>query len=70
MWTLQNAPETLVRDSEDEMPDSGERKLIDPTSSRKTGHQVTDRTAIPKSHLKPIIVPVSKNYRDGKWREA
>jgi hypothetical protein len=43
-----NVPETReVRDSQDskgrtldEMPDSGERELIEPTSSRKTGHQV------------------------------
>ena len=47
---MQNAPETWeVRDSLnskrgtlDEMPDSRERKLIEPTSSRKTGHQVRD----------------------------
>ena len=54
-----NAPETLkVRDSQyskggtlDEMPKSRERELIDPTSSRKTGHQVRDRVTIPQSHL-------------------
>jgi hypothetical protein len=49
VWgTLQNAPETWeVRDSQkskggtlDEMPDSRERELIEPTSSTKTGHQV------------------------------
>ena len=57
--TLQNAPETWeVRDSQDskggtldEMPDSRERELIEPTSSRKTGHQVRDGVAIPQSHL-------------------
>ena len=55
----QNAPETWeVRDSQDskggtldEMPDSRERELIEPTSSRKTGHQVRDGVAIPQSHL-------------------
>jgi hypothetical protein len=31
----------------DEMTDSRERELIEPTSSRKTGHQVRDRVAIP-----------------------
>ena len=31
----------------DEMPDSRERKLIEPISSRKTGHQVRDGVAIP-----------------------
>ena len=59
MGTLQNAPETWeVRDSQDskggtldEMPDSRERELIEPTSSRKTGHQVRDGVAIPQSHL-------------------
>ena len=57
--TFQNAPETWeVRDSQDskggtldEMPDSRERELIEPTSSRKTGHQVRDGVAIPQSHL-------------------
>jgi hypothetical protein len=52
---LQNASETWeVRDSQDsnggildEMPDSRERKLIDLTSSKKTGHQVRDEVAIP-----------------------
>jgi hypothetical protein len=46
--TFQNAPETWeVRDSQeskggtfDEMPDSMEWELIEPNSSRKTGHQV------------------------------
>jgi hypothetical protein len=46
--TLQNVPETWeVRDSQDskrgaldEMPKSRERELIEPTSSRKTGHQM------------------------------
>jgi hypothetical protein len=48
--TLQNVPEIReVRDSQDskrgtldEMPYIGERKLVEPTSSRKTGHQVRD----------------------------
>ena len=35
----------------DEMLDSRERELIELTSSRKTGHQVRDRVAIPQSHL-------------------
>jgi hypothetical protein len=33
------------------MPDSRERELIEPISSRKTGHEVRDRVAIPQSHL-------------------
>ena len=57
--TPKNAPETWeVRDSQDskggtldEMPDSRERELIEPTSSRKTGHQVRDGVAIPQSKL-------------------
>jgi hypothetical protein len=47
-----------VRDSKDsnggtldEMPDSRERELIEPTSSRKTGHQVRDGVAIPQLQL-------------------
>jgi hypothetical protein len=53
----------------DEMPDSRERELIEPTSSRKTGHQVRDGVATPQSHPWPIIVPVWKNYRDGNGEE-
>ena len=34
-----------------EMPSSRLRKLIDPTSSRKTGHQVRDGVVIPQSKL-------------------
>ena len=52
---FQNAPETWeVRDSQDskegtleEMPNRLEREIIEPTSSRKTGHQVRDWVAIP-----------------------
>jgi hypothetical protein len=35
----------------DEMPYSRERELVEPTSSRKTGHQVSDGVAIPQSKL-------------------
>jgi hypothetical protein len=35
----------------DEMPYSGERELVEPTSSRKTGHQVRDGVVIPQSKL-------------------
>ena len=52
----QSAPETWeVRDNQDtqggtfdEMPDCRERELIEPTSSRNTGHQVKDVVAIPQ----------------------
>ena len=55
----QNAPEAWeVRDSQDskertldEMPNSRERELIEPNSSRKTGHQVRDGVAMPQSHI-------------------
>jgi hypothetical protein len=33
------------------MPDIGERELIEPISSRKTGHQVRERVAISQSKL-------------------
>jgi hypothetical protein len=54
---LQNIPEiSEMRDSWDskrgtldEMPYIGERELVEPTSSRKTGHQVRDGVAIPQS---------------------
>jgi hypothetical protein len=59
MGTPQNAPEIWeVRDTQeikggtlDEMPGTRERELIDPTSSRKIGHQVRDGVAIPQSQL-------------------
>jgi len=35
----------------DEMPYNGERELVEPISSRKTGHQVRDGVAIPQSKL-------------------
>ena len=34
-----------------EMPDSRKRELMEPTSSRKRGHQVRDGVAISQSHL-------------------
>ena len=40
------------------MPNSRERELIEPVSSRKTGHQVREGVAIPQSKLSPIIVLV------------
>ena len=57
--TLEKVSETWdVRDPQeskggtlDEMHNSGERKLIEPTSSRKTGHQVREGVAIPQSKL-------------------
>ena len=57
--TLQNVPKTWeVRDSQDSkggtldaILDSRKRELIEPTSSRKTGHQVRDEVPISQSHL-------------------
>jgi hypothetical protein len=57
--TLQNVPESWdLRDSQDskrrnldEIPYIGERELVEPTSSRKMGHQVRDGVAIPQSKL-------------------
>jgi hypothetical protein len=63
-------PEECTRDRDLRWnPDSRERELIEPTYSRKTGHQVRDGVATPQSHLWPIIVPVSKNYRNGNGEE-
>ena len=51
------------------MSDSRERELVEPTSNRKTGHQVKDEVAIPQSQLWPIAVPVWKNFRDKNGEE-
>jgi hypothetical protein len=61
----QNIPETLeVRlkwGTIDEVSYSGERELVQPIFSRKTGHQVKAvKTSDPYT-----IVPVCKNCRDG-----
>ena len=37
----------------DEMPYNREREHVEPTSSRKTGHQVSDGVAIPKLNSDP-----------------
>lgn len=49
----------------DEMPYSGERELVEPTSSRKAGHQVRDEVAISQSKTQTISLPVWKNCKDG-----
>jgi hypothetical protein len=53
----------------DEMPGSRERELIEPTTCRQAGHQVTDGVAIPQSFW-PIIASVWKNHRDGNGEES
>jgi hypothetical protein len=53
------------------MPNIRERDpidLIEPITSRKTGHQVRDGVIIPESPLS-IIVSVWKIYRDGNLEE-
>jgi hypothetical protein len=52
----------------DEMPDSKERELIEPTSSRKIGHQVKGRFTIPQSltHNCSCL----KELQGLKWRGA
>jgi hypothetical protein len=35
----------------DEMPYNEKKELVEPTSYRKTGHQVSDGVAIPQSKL-------------------
>jgi hypothetical protein len=57
--SIENVPETWeVRNSRnskrgnlDEMPYSRERKLIEPTSSRNTGHQMREGRGMPQSHF-------------------
>jgi hypothetical protein len=44
-------------------------ELIEPTSSRKKGHQVRDGVAISQSHFWPIIVSIHKKYRDENGEE-
>ena len=52
-WEVRNCQDSK-RGTLDEMPYSREKELIDPTSSRKTGHQM--RGGIPQSQLSPIIL--------------
>ena len=47
----EDASKTQKGGTLDEMPDSREKELIEPTSSRKTGHQVRDGVAILQSQL-------------------
>jgi hypothetical protein len=57
MWELRDSQDSK-RGTLDEMLYIGERELVEPTSSRKTGHQVRDGVANPQSKLSLIIVPV------------
>jgi hypothetical protein len=70
----QDAPETWeVRDTQDsnggtldEMPASRERELIDPTSCRKTGHQVRDGVVKTLTHNCFYL----KELQRWKWTRA
>jgi hypothetical protein len=74
--TLYNVPETWeVRDSQDskggtldEMPNSGERELVESTSSRKTGHQVEGWIAVPQSKTLTQNGSSLKELQGQKWR--
>jgi hypothetical protein len=37
------------------MPDSSERELTEPTSSRKSGHEVREGVTIPESYFDPYL---------------
>ena len=74
--SLQNVPETwevrYYQDSKrgtlDEMPYSREKELIEPTSSRKTGHQVRDDVSIPQSKTLTHNYSCLKELQEWKWR--
>jgi hypothetical protein len=51
----------------DEMLYRGEREHVDPTSSRETGHQVSDNVAIPQSELTHHCSCL-KELQGWKWR--
>jgi hypothetical protein len=69
-------PETWpVRDSQDskrgtldEIPNSGEREIVKPTSSRKTGHQAEGWVAIPQSNTLTQNFSCLKELQGQKWR--
>jgi hypothetical protein len=50
------------------MPDSREMELVEPTSSRKTGHQVKDGVAIPQSTTLTHNCSCLKELQEQKWR--
>jgi uncharacterized protein with gpF-like domain len=74
--TLYNVPETWEvkefqdskRGTSDEMPNSGERELVEFTSSRKTGHQVEGWGC--RATVKTLIQNCSslKELQGKKWR--
>jgi hypothetical protein len=52
----------------DDMTECRERELIEPTSSKKTGHQLRERGAIPQSHYDPQLF-LSEKLQGLKWRK-
>ena len=78
MGTLQNIPENWeMRDSQDskegtldEMPYTGEREVVEPTSSLKTCNQVRGGVAIPQSKTLTHICSCLKELHGQKWRRA
>ena len=54
----------------DEMSDSVKRELVEPTASRKTGHQVRDRFAVPQSRVLTQNCSCLKVLHGQKWRKA
>jgi hypothetical protein len=68
-----------VRDSQnskgetfDEMPYTGERELLESTSSRKTGHQVEGWGCHPtvETLTQNFVLSCLKELQDQKWRRA
>jgi hypothetical protein len=49
-WVVRNSQESKAG-TLDEMPHIEKRELVEPTSKRKTGHQVRDGIAFPQSKL-------------------
>ena len=47
---------------------SGEHKLVEPTSSRKTGHQMRDELAIPQSKTLTHNYTCLKELQGQIWR--
>jgi hypothetical protein len=52
----------------DEMPDSRKKEIIEPTSSRKTGHQAEGWVAIPQSNTLTQNFSCLKELQGQKWR--
>ena len=76
--TLQNVPETWkLRDFQeskggtlDEIPESREMELVEPTSSRRTGHQVREVVTIPQTKTLTHNSSFLKEVQGQKWRRA